>query len=138
MVGLAILMMLAATALFAAAALRLGGLAVTLIAAYVVLVAETTALTLVLSPFRAVEQEPLVVAEAFALAIAIAVWWRSGRPGLGLRPAGVRLLEVVQDRLVAAFLLLFIAVIVVQLVGVWTAPANNWDSLTYHLPRAAA
>ncbi len=63
MLAALMLAVLAATSLLLAASLRLGGLGPTLIAAYVCLVAETVALTLVLSPFRAVTRGWLAAGE---------------------------------------------------------------------------
>jgi hypothetical protein len=123
---------LAATSLLAAASLRLESLAAALLAAYVAAVAETTALTDVLSPFRGVTRVGVGAAEAVLLALAAAAWWRRGRPRL----PGVSL-RAFRDPLLLGFAALAVVVLGYELALVLTAPPNNWDSLTYHLARAA-
>ena len=120
-----------------AAALRLP-LTSTLLAAYVAVVAETTLLTTARSPLRLVTRTGLEVGEALVLLAALAVWQRRGRPlpkvaiehalrrALGGSPATVLLFVVV------------VAALGYQLMLGLTVPPNNWDSLTYHLTRAAA
>lgn len=138
LIALALLTMLAAAAMFSAAALRLGKLVSTLIAAYVLLVGEVTALTLVLSPFHAVTRTGLATAAEVLLACALVIWWLRGKPGIGLRQGLRTVRHIVRDPVVAAFLALVGAALAYELLLVWTVPANNWDSLTYHLPRVAA
>lgn len=89
------------------------------------------ALELALSPFRLVRSGPLLLAELAVAAVVVALWLRRGRPSVPRpqlrRPAGPALVLAV-----AVALALVYAVVLV----VVTAP-NTYDSLTYHLPRAA-
>jgi len=123
---------LAVTSLLAAASLRLESLSASLLAAYVVLLAEAAALTAGLSPLRAVTRSGLAGAEGGLLPIAVAIWWLRGRPRL----SAVRL-RPFRDPLVLGFAALAVVVLGYELALVLTAPPNNWDSLTYHLTRAA-
>ncbi len=132
------LAMLPTTSLLIATSLRLERLAPTLLTAYVALVAETSALTLALSPFREVKRGPLALSEVAVLSLALLVWWRRGRPGLGLAAGTRAIAAVARDPVVALFPVIVAIALGYELVLVLTAPANNWDSLTYHLPRVAA
>jgi hypothetical protein len=127
-----------AAAILLACSLRLESIVATLLAAYVLAIAELVALTLVLSPIHAVTRTGLTVAELAVLAGAIAVWNRAGRPRPPVARLGTRVREVTHN---VATLVLSLAVglsAAYQLLLVLTVPANNWDSLTYHLPRAAS
>jgi hypothetical protein len=132
-----ILLAVAAAALFAAS-LRLPGLLASLLAAYVVLVAQVGAVTWLLSPFDSVTPAGLTAAEA-ALAVGAGVCWVSrGRPlpsAAGARAEGATILR---DPLTAAFLAVAAAGLAYELVLAVTVPPNNWDSLTYHLARVAS
>ena len=125
-------------ALLVACALELRGLVATALAAYVVLTAELAALTLTLSPFRAATQLGLTVAALGVFLGALVLWLHRGRP----RPAAGRLPDV--RRLATrgpAVLVLSIGVGVsfaYELLVALRAPPNNWDSLTYHLPRVTS
>jgi hypothetical protein len=126
-----------AAAACAAASLRLGSIAATLVAAYVALVAQLAAVTWLLSPFDAVTVGGLTVAELAIAAVAAAVWVVRGRP---LPPAAgaaadLRLLRA--DRLTQLFIAVVAVGLVYELVLALTVPANNWDALTYHLTRVA-
>ena len=127
-----------ATALLAAVSLRLGSVVMMLLAAYVALVTETTVLTTVLSPFQAVTRGGLAAGEAVLLAAALTVWWLRGRPGLGLASARPALAELARDPVVVSLAVVAGIALAYELVLVLTVPPNNWDSLTYHLARAAA
>ena len=136
-IAAALLVLLAATGLTWAAALRLP-LASTLLAAYVAVVAETTLLTTALSPFRLVTRTGLAVGEIVVLIAALGVWRRRGRALPAFAP--VRALRAAFEDSPAT-LLLFVAVVaalIYELVLGLTVPPNNWDSLTYHLTRVAA
>ena len=137
MTGAPIVLAVAAAA-FAAVSLRLEGFAATLVAGYLVLVAQLAAATWVLSPFAAVTTGWLTAVEA-ALAVAAACGWVArGRPypstvGIRADVAAVR-----RDPLTIVFVAVVGAGLVYELVLALTVPPNNWDSLTYHLSRAAA
>src|SRR5438045_2891095 len=115
-----------ATALLAAACLRLGGVVATILCAYIFWSAELVAVTLVLSPGRAVTRPWLGLAVAVLFVAAFVVWLRRGRPLPRWRWPGF-------DPLVAAFCAAAALVFGYELVQVLATPANNWDSFTYHL-----
>ena len=119
-------------ALLFAASLRLPSLVSTLLAAYLVFVADLGLVTWALSPLRAVTRGGLAVAEAVLLGVALAVWWRRGRPRL---PSVGR---IALDPVTALCLAGLAVLLAYELVVALTAPANNWDSLTYHLSRVFA
>jgi hypothetical protein len=130
--------MLLATALLIATSLRLERLVPTLLAAYIALLAETSLLTLVLSPFREVKRGPLALSQGVVLTIALVVWWRRGKPRLGPARGARAAANVARDPPVVALLAVVAVALAYELVLVLTVPANNWDSLTYHLARVAA
>ena len=138
MVAAVLIVVLALTALLLAAGLRLDGVVATLVAAYVIAVGELVALTTVLSPFRAVTREGLAVAELVLGLTVVAAWWHLGRPRPPLRRAAVALRQVLRDPAALVLLLVCAAVVGYELLLVLSVPPNNWDSLTYHLARAAA
>src|ERR1700724_1360994 len=76
-----------ATALLVAASLRLPSLVSTLLAAYLLFVANIGLVTWALSPLRAVDRDGLAAAEGVLLAAASFAWWLRGRPGLPLASA---------------------------------------------------
>jgi Glycosyltransferase family 87 len=111
--------------------LRLPSLVSTLLAAYLALVANVGFVTLVLSPFHAVTAVGLVAAEAVLCAVVFGTWWLRSRP-----VARVRFPPI--DALTVLMLAVIACVLAYELVLALTVPPNNWDSLTYHLARAAA
>ncbi len=125
------------TVLRVAASLRRESFVSALLCAYLALLAELTALTGALSPFREVTRTGLACGVALLLALSVALWQRRGRPGLPLRhlPAVARRLR--SEPLVLAFLLVTGLALAYELLLVVAVPANNWDSLTYHLARVA-
>jgi Glycosyltransferase family 87 len=107
------------------------------LAAYVAAVAEVALLTTVLSPIRAVTRTGLVLGQLVLLVAAFGAWWLRGRP----RPhAAVRdaARSIVREPVALLLLSVCAAALTYELVLVLGAPPNNWDSLTYHLTRAAA
>jgi len=136
--AVALLLVLATTALAASFSLRFPSLTSTLLAAYVVALAEVMSLTLVLSPFQAVTRTGLAAGEAVVLTGVLAVWWRAGRPVVTARGVPVLLRDLGREPIVLALGTIVGAALVYELVLVLVAPPNNWDSLTYHLARAAA
>ena len=129
---------LAATSLLVAASFRLEHFTATLLAAYIALVAETSAVTLALSPFREVRRGPLALSEVALLILALIVWWRRGKPGLGIALGARAIAAAARDPVVVVFLAVVALALAYELVLVLTVPSNNWDSLTYHLARVAA
>ena len=138
MIGLVLIGSAVMTALLAATALRLQSLVSTLLVAYLALVANLGLVTLVLSPFREVTRGGLAVAESLLLMAAVAGWWLRGRPRLPLAPARPAISQILCSPLTALFLVVVVGVLAYELVLALTVPANNWDSLTYHLARVAA
>ena len=136
MIALPAFALLAATAFLASASLRLRGLSAALLAAYLVAAVEVVGLTLALSLFHAVDASGYLAGEAMVGAVVLAVWHRLGRP-LPSRPA-------LDRRLLARHPLLLVLGLVVGLTVLFelflalVVPPNNWDSMTYHLARAAA
>ena len=138
MIALLLIGAAALTALLAAASARLRSLVSTLLAAYVAFVAELAIFTRALSPVHAVTRGGLGVAVAVLLAAAIAVWQRRGRPVPPVGPARAAIRETLAEPVTALFLVTVGALLLYELVLVLTAPADNWDSLAYHLARVAA
>jgi hypothetical protein len=126
-----------AVSTFAALSLRLRGIAATLVAGYLVLTAHVVAVTWALSPFDAVTDTGLTVAEG-VLAVAAAAWWlAAGRPRPATIGARADVASVRSDPLTLAFLALLTAGLAYELVLALTVPPNTWDALTYHLARVA-
>jgi 4-amino-4-deoxy-L-arabinose transferase-like glycosyltransferase len=126
-----------AVSLLTAASVRSPSLVTTLLAAYLAFVADLGLVTWALSPFHGVTRIGLAAVEALLLAAALAVWWRRGRPGLPLAVAVPSARRVVSDPVSGLCLAAVAVLLAYELVVALTAPANNWDSLTYHLSRAA-
>ena len=137
MLGVVLIGAAVATALLCAAGARLESAVSTLLLAYLAFVAELGITTLVLSPFREVTRGGLAGAEGVLLAVALALWWRRGRPGFALSGARAAARLALGDPVAALFLLLVAAALAYEAVLASTPP-NNMDSLTYHLARAAA
>jgi hypothetical protein len=131
-----VLSQLAIGAALTAASLRLRSVVSAVLAAYVVFVAATTAITCVLSPFRHVTRWGLEIAAAVALTVGLLLWIRRGRPRLPL-PSSAAIRTTLADPAVAVLLVAVVASSLYELLLVLGAPPNNWDSLTYHLTRAA-
>jgi hypothetical protein len=126
---------LVATALLAACSLRLRSLPSFLLAAYVLAAAELVLLGEALSLVGAVGAAGYAVGEVVLLAASLGVWLRRGRPEpprphLDLRAAARR------HPILAALATVVGGAIAYQLFVVLATPPNNWDSMSYHLPRA--
>ncbi|HWB21733.1 MAG TPA: hypothetical protein VG652_02470, partial [Gaiellaceae bacterium] len=135
----ALLIVLAvATSVLAALSLGLPSLVSTLLAGYLAFVANLALVTWALSPFDAVTRNGLLGAEVILLAATGATWWLRGKPVVSLADARAALRAVACDPVTLAFLGLVCAALAYELVLALVVPANNWDSLTYHLSRAAA
>ncbi|HEY3921991.1 MAG TPA: glycosyltransferase 87 family protein [Gaiellaceae bacterium] len=125
-----------ATAFFSAASLGLDSVVSTVLAAYLAAVANLGLTTWLLSPVRAVDRTGLVAVEAVLLIGSAGIWLRRGRP----LPGGPDLevaRRILADPVVAVFLAVVAALLAYELVLVFATPADNWDSLTYHLTRVA-
>lgn len=130
------ILMLVATAVLGAAALRLGSPVSFLLGAYVLASAEIVVLSEILSLPRLVGATAYAVGEAALLVVAIAVWSRRGRP----RPSRPRIDAGAIRRhpvLAALCLAVGVAVCYQAFLAVGTPP-NNDDSMSQHLSRAAA
>src|SRR5437588_12738926 len=134
--AVAAFVLLFATAAIASASLRLRGFAAFLLAAYLIGAAEVVGLTLVLSPFKAATARGYLVGQALVGFAMLVVWWRARRP-LPRLPAIDRR-TVVQRPLLLARAITIGLTAAFQLFLAIAVPPNNWDSMTYHLPRAAA
>jgi len=126
----------AVTAALGASALRLDTAVPFLLAAYLFASAEVILLTELLSLLGIVRAAGYAVGEALLLVAAGAAWQLRGRPRPPLRRlavgAGIR-----AHPLVAALALVVGCAVVYEAVVVFASPPNNWDSLSYHLSRAA-
>ncbi len=138
---------LAVTGWLVAAALRLRG-AVAVAGWWLAVCAEVVVATEVLSLAHAIRPLGYAVFEAGALGLAATAWVRAGRPfpEAGLRGPGRRLVCAMRWARNAAArdpVLAFLALAVAlgfgyELFLVVATPPNNWDSMHYHLSRAAA
>ena len=126
-------------ALLAAWCLRLPGICSTVLAAYVLLVAEITAITTVLSAVRVVTPLGIAVAELLLLALAGSLWLRNNRPPVP-SPATARaaVAALARDPVTVTLAAVVAIALIYELMLVLTVPPNDWDSLTYHLARVAA
>lgn len=136
LIGVAAAMLVAATGLAAAALIRLRSLPELVLATYVVGFAEIVGLTLVLSTLGAMSRTGFVVGIAGLFLASVAGWLLAHRPPVvRLRLGDVRDLIGVPPLLVLASTVgLALAYVVALIVA---TPPNSWDSLAYHLPRAA-
>jgi hypothetical protein len=138
MIAIVMIVELATTSLLFATCLRLRSFVSWLLAAYVLALAETTLLTLVLSPFHAVTRGWLAAGEVVLLVGALIAWWLRGRLGVPAAGVAASIRTLLHDPVVVAFAVVVGAALGYELALVFTTQPNNWDSLTYHLARAAA
>jgi hypothetical protein len=102
--------------------------------AWLVAVTEVVVLGLALSPIRAVDRTGYALGELTFLAGALAGWLWAGRP---LPP--VPSIPRPGDHPILVVLAVAVGLsLVYELVLCLTVAPNNWDSLTYHLSRAAS
>jgi len=129
---------LAATGALGAACLGARGAVELVLAAYVIAWTQLVAVALLLSPFDLVTRGGLLVALAVTSGLVALVWHRRGRPRPpSLRPAFATLRAELRSPLVAA-LAVVVGVCAVYVLGLaFLTPALEWDSLAYHLARAA-
>jgi hypothetical protein len=127
----------AGTAVLGASALRLASPVSFALAAYLLASAEVIGLTEVLSLLGQVSAAGYVAGEALLLAAALGAWHLQGRPRPPLRRLGLQT-GIRVHPLLAVLGLVVGCTVVYQAVLVFATPPNNWDSLSYHLSRAAA
>jgi hypothetical protein len=125
------------TAGAAAASLRLRTASAFGLAVYLLAAAEIVLLTELLSFVSLVGAGGYAVGEALLLTGALVVWHLRGRPRPPLRRLDLRV-DARAHPVLAALALLVLGAVVYQAFLVFATPPNNWDSMTYHLPRAAA
>jgi hypothetical protein len=136
----AALVLLAISVVAFAAALRIRDRAAFVAAALVLAGAVIVLVSIVLSLFDALTRSGLLVAQAVVAGGAVATWAAAGRPRprarwrprRGTLPAAVRAHPVVAVVVTTAGL----ALAVQAAMGIAVAP-STWDSMTYHLSRAA-
>jgi hypothetical protein len=128
----------AASSLILATAARRRSLVATLLLAYLAYVGNLGIVTLVLSPLREVTRGGIAVVELAVLGASLAIWWEQGRPAIPLASAWASLREVACDPLSTLFGLGVGALLSYELLLALVAPVIRWDSLSYHLTRAAA
>lgn len=132
--------LLAGAALLGAAVLDLDGVAELVVAALVLAAAIVVGESIVLSLLRELTAAALLGAQALWLIGTFCVWRRRGRPRPpALRPPGMRAVasRVRAHPLLAVLVAAVVAAISLQAVLAVTIAPNEYDSLGYHLPRAA-
>jgi hypothetical protein len=127
-----------ATAILVAASVRLASFVSTLLVAYLALVAATAGVVLGLSPFRLVTSTGLLVTELALLGVAACVWLARGHPALPLSAVPVAFGRLAGRPEMLVFVAAILVLLGYELLLGLTVPPLNWDSLTYHLTRAAA
>ena len=128
---------LVATAALGSASLRLHSLPSFLLAAYLLASAELVLLGEALSLVGAVGAVGYAVGQALVLAAVLLLWQMLGRP----RPPAVPALDtraaIQRHPILAALGAVVGGALVYQLLIAVATPPNNWDSMSYHLARAA-
>ena len=129
---------LAATGALGGACLGARNAAELLLTAYVVAWAQLVAIALLLSPLELVRRGGLLLGLAVTTGVVAVVWHVRGRPRPpSLRPAVHTLLAELRSPLVAT-LAVVVGVCGLYVLGLaFLTPALEWDSLAYHLARAA-
>lgn len=128
---------LVATAGLVAAALRPASLVTFALAAWLAAVGEVVLLTEVLSPFHAARGWGYGAGEAVLLVAAAGLWWRRGRPRPPALPPIALRAAVAAHPVLAGLAAVVVAAFVYQAFIAIGTPPDNWDSMTYHLSRAA-
>jgi Glycosyltransferase family 87 len=125
---------LAATGLLVVSSLRLSSFVELLLGWWLVVCAEVVATAEVLSLAHAIRPLGYALFEGVALALALGIWLRLGRPlpplprGRGLRLGPSTALLALAVGLAVGYELFLVS----------ATPPNNWDSMHYHLSRVAA
>jgi Dolichyl-phosphate-mannose-protein mannosyltransferase len=112
-----------------------------LVAATIVVAAATiVAESIVLSLLRLLTPAALLVCQGLWLAAAIALWRRRGRPRppAFVLPSPSRIVAAARSQpVVAVLVVVVLAVLALQATLAIAVAPNEYDSLSYHLPRAA-
>jgi hypothetical protein len=133
------LALLLGTALAVAWTLALDSFAAFWLAVYLVFIAEAVAVIEALSLFRGVTSRNVLLAQLAVFALAAAVMIRRRRRLVWPRFPRVPLRRLTVDEpLLAVMLVVVGTAIVYELALAVLTPPNNWDSMSYHLSRAAA
>jgi hypothetical protein len=136
--GIVAAFLLAATGFSVAATLRLRSILEVVLGAYVVAFATAVLLALALTPFEGMSRAALLLLAALVAALSTALWLRAGRPTPEARALRERMREAAWSTAANRVLVLATAA-----AGAYAAalivgtPPNSWDSLWYHLARAA-
>jgi hypothetical protein len=131
------LTMLTAAAIFVAASLRLPTAVDAALASYLTFGALAIAIALVLSPFHGLTVLGLLLGAFCALALSVAAWASRGRPGLPLGGVVGTARDVLRDPPVLILASAVALALAYAAALSLATPANNFDSLRYHLARAA-
>jgi hypothetical protein len=135
LLGLFVLLLLAATGLLIAFALRVRGTAALILAAYAVAFAEVVGLSLLLSPFEAMTRGGLIAGVVSVFTAAFATWVLLGAPRPPMRQRRLAL-PAHRGPLLVLGVVVALALSYVVALAIGTPP-NGWDPLNYHLARAA-
>ncbi len=133
-------LLLALTAVAAVSALRIRGRAPFVIACLVAGASTIVLLFEILSLFAALTRAAILLGQLVVAAAAVGAWLATGRPRpprLGRLNARMLVDAARTHPAVAILSLVVAAALVVELVLAIAVCPNNWDSMTYHLSRAA-
>lgn len=119
------------------ASLRLQSPVQATLALWLLATAQIVLMTEILSPFHLVRGWGYGVLQAVLVGGATAVWLRRGRPRLPSLPRAPLLPAALEHPVITVLLLVVLAAIGYEAFIVVATPPNNWDSMTYHLSRAA-
>jgi Glycosyltransferase family 87 len=113
--------------------LGLRSLTSVVVGVYLIAVAEVVGLTELLSAMHAIGEQGYLLGELAATLVAFFIWSRTRRlPPLPRFPGGLR-----RHPLIAVLVVVVAATVTYQAFIVLATPPTTWDSLVYHLPRAA-
>lgn len=128
---------LLATAALGAALLRLDSLLTFVLATWLIAMGQVVLVTEILSPLHLARGWGYGVAQAVLLAGAVALWRARGAP----RPPALPRIDLGsaarEHPLLACLAVVVLLAVVYQAFIAIGTPPNNWDSMTYHLSRAA-
>lgn len=130
--------LVAVSGLAVAATLRLRDLPRLVLGAYVIGFAEIVVLMLVLSAFGAMTRPAILGGAAAVFAVSVTCWLFLGAPRPQSWPLSLRYLRALRaDSLLLALTVVVGLALLYVLALIVGTPPNNWDSMTYHLARAA-